>query len=279
MQLKTDSVVNFFRQGHGIMLGSSFIGQFRQIVCLKLDAVQLIIATQFLNLFLSLFLGQLILTILITGKLIEELLLREFLSPLLFCSKFLRNREEWHDRVMVKTINIHLVQYLQRIGKRLRNIRKDGVHLLLGLKPLLLGIQHTSRIVQVLACRQTKQMVMSLRVFLVHEMGIIGTDQFNTVFPCQFYENLIGFLLQREGLPIGTDSRVGHLMALEFQVIILSKQVMIPFYSLTGSSDITLQDFGRYLTGNTCRADNQSFMVFLQVGTIRTGTHIIAVYP
>ena len=57
-------------------------------------------------------------------------------------------------------------------------------------------------------------MVVGLSVLLIHKMGIVGTDEFDTIFLRQFYQYLIGLLLHRIGLTVGLDIRVCHLMAL-----------------------------------------------------------------
>ena len=68
-------------------------------------------------------------------------------------------------------------------------------------------------------------------------------------------------------------------MALQLQVIVVAKHPVIPLYSLTGSCDIVIQYFLGHLSGNTCRADDQTFMKLLQVSTVGAGTHIVAVDP
>ena len=180
---------------------------------------------------------------------------------------------------MIQTIDLHLIENLQCVRESLWDIGEDRIHLLLCLKPLLFRVQHSRRVIQVLASRQAQQMVMCLCILLIHKVSIIRTDKFDTILTCQFYQHLIGFLLQRERLTIGTDVGVRHLMTLELEIIVIAKKTMIPLYRLTGSSDITLQNLMRHLAGDTGRADNQSLMVSLQIGTICTRPHIIAVHP
>ena len=54
---------------------------------------------------------------------------------------------------------------------------------------------------------------------------------------------------------------------------------MIPLYSLTGSGNIAFQYLMGHLTCNTSRAYYQTLMIFLQILTISTRTHIVAVDP
>ena len=110
-------------------------------------------------------------------------------------------------------------------------------------------------------------------------MGIVRANQFDTIFLGEFYQHLIGFLLQGERLAIGTNRRVGHFMALQFQIIVVAENAMIPFDGFTRAGYITLQNLMRHLARNTCRTNHQPLVVFLQVFAVGTRTHIIAIYP
>ena len=181
---------------------------------------------------------------------------------------------------MVDTIDFHLIIYIERIGQGFRNIREHFIHLLPSFKPFLLRISHTIRIIQILTCSKTEQMVVSLSCFLILKVTVVGTDQFNAIFLGKFYEHLIGTLLQVVGLTIGKDTWIiRHFVALQFQIVIITEKMMIPFTSLACTFDITIQNLLRNLASNTSRTDNQILMIFLQIGTIRTWAHIISVHP
>ena len=122
-------------------------------------------------------------------------------------------------------------------------------------------------------------MVVGFGILLIHEMGIVGTHQFDTIFLCQFDKYLVGLLLQGEGLAVGSLKGIGHLMTLQFQIVVITPEALVPFYRLTGTGDITLQDLRRYLTGNTGRADYQVLMVFLEFQTVCTRTVVEAFDP
>ena len=120
---------------------------------------------------------------------------------------------------------------------------------------------------------------MSLSVLLIHKVGIVRAYQLDAVFVSQFNEYLVSFLLQGERLTVGTDGRVFHLMALKFQIVVVAKHPVIPLDSLAGTSNVTIQNLLGHLAGDTCRADNESFVKLLQVLTVCTGAHIIAIHP
>ena len=65
-------------------------------------------------------------------------------------------------------------------------------------------------------------MIVSLGILLIHKVGIVGTDKFYPVFPSQFDKYLVSLLLQGIGLSVGSLSRVCHLMALQFQIIVIA---------------------------------------------------------
>ena len=83
-------------------------------------------------------------------------------------------------------------------------------------------------------------MVVSLGSFLVFEMHIIRTDDLNAILLSKFQQHFIGFLLQREGFTIGQNCRIFHLMTLQFEVIVITENTMIPFTSLACSFQIIL---------------------------------------
>ena len=141
---------------HQLIIGQiaflpSLVGQFCQEVGFKLDAVEFVVATQFLDFLFTIFARHGIISILIACELLVELFLADALSPLFLGTKAFRNREERHNGVVVNRINLTLVQNLQRVAQRLWHIREDLVHLGLRLKPLLFCIEHSRGVVQVLA--------------------------------------------------------------------------------------------------------------------------------
>ena len=95
-------------------------------------------------------------------------------------------------------------------------------------------------------------MVVSLGILLVHKVGIVGAYQLDTILMSQLDEHFVRLLLLREGLTVSTDSRVFDLVALQFQVVVVTKHPMIPLYSLAGSLDVAIQNLLGHLAGNTC---------------------------
>ena len=122
-------------------------------------------------------------------------------------------------------------------------------------------------------------MIMSLSIFLIHEMRIIGAYQLDAIFTGQFYQNPVGFLLHGECFAVRPDMRILYLMALQLQIVVITEYPLVPLNGLTGSCDISIQDLGGHLTGYTGGANNQSFMELLQISTVGSRSHIEAIHP
>ena len=148
---------------------------------------------------------------------------------------------------MVDGIGLHLVEYLARVRQGLGHVTENLIHLLTGLEPFLLGIEHTVGVVEVFACGEAQEVIVGLGVFLVYEVGIIGAYQFDAIFLGQLYEHPVGFLLQRKGFAVGAQVRVFHLMALQLQIIVVAEHTLIPLYGLAGTGNVVLQNLGGHL--------------------------------
>ena len=279
MQLETHTVIDFFGQLLAIEPVGTFVRQLRQVVGLELDAVQLVVTAQFLDFLLALLARQRILAVLVAGELLVELFLAELMSPLFLRTEVFGDGEEGHDGVVVDAIDFDLVENLAGIAQCLGDVGEDVVHLLAGLEPLLLGVEHAGGIVEVLARREAQQVVVSLGVLLVDEVRIVGADELDAVFVSQLYEHLVGLLLQGERLAVGTQGRVFHLVALQLQVVVVSEDTVIPFDGLAGSGNVAVENLLGHLAGNTCRADDEALVVFLQILAVCSGAHVEAVDP
>ena len=245
-----------------IELLGALVGEVGQIVGLKLDAVYLVVAA-----------------VLVGGELVEELLLGEAVAPLFLGAKVFGDGEEGHDGAVVDAVYLDLVEYLGGVGKCLGHIAEDVVHLLAGLKPLLLGVAHAVGVVQVLTRRDTEQMVVGFGGLLVLKVAVVGADELDAILAGHLDEHLVGLLLQGEGFAVGQNGGVGHLVALELEVIVVAKHAMIPLTRLAGSLDVAMQNLGGYLAGDTCRADDEVFVVALEVGAVGTRTIVVAICP
>ena len=118
---------------------------------------------------------------------------------------------------------------------------------------------------------------MRLSIFLIHKMHIIRTYQFHSILFGIFDELFIGNFLQIKCFMIRTGNR--RLMSLQFQIEIIPKQIFVPLDRFFRFIKFSLQNFTRNLSCYTCSTNNQTFMVFLQLNSIRTRTHVKAFRP
>ena len=79
---------------------------------------------------------------------------------------------------------------------------------------------------------------MGLGVLLIHKMGIVGAYQLDAIFVSQLDQLLVDRLLLLEGLAVGTDGGVFHLMAHQLQIVVVAKHAPIPLNGLAGTSHV-----------------------------------------
>ena len=279
MQLKTDTVVHILGQILTIQFASAFVGKMSQIVCLELDAVQFVQSAQLGNLLLPLLTRHLVLSVLVGGKLSEQVLGGKTLTPLLLSTELLRYGEEGHDRIRVKVVGLHLIQNLRCVGKNLWQISKHLAHLLTGLEPLLLGIEHTGGVVQVLVGGKAEKMVMRLSIVLVHKMHIVGGYHLYTMLLRQFQNHTVHLLLQFIHFTVCPLTRVSNLMALNLQIIVLAPDALEPLNGLLGSSNVARHYLLGYLSAQARRSYDESLVILRQILMVGAWTHVVAIHP
>ena len=180
---------------------------------------------------------------------------------------------------MVDAVNLYLVKNFLSIAQRLGHIAEDVVHLLLCLEPLLLGVKHTGGIIKILAGSQAEQVVVGLGSVFVLEVAVVGAHELDAFFLGNLHQHGIGALLQGEGIAVGTDIRVFDLMTLQLEIVVVAEDPVIPSGGFLGALDVALEYLGRHLAGNTRRADDQIFVIFLQVVAVGTRAVIVSVGP
>ena len=147
--------------------------QLLQIIRLQLDTVKPVISPQLLHFLLGIFLAHNDLTLLVTGKLVKQILLRESLPVLLLRTDLRRDRENRHQRVGIQFIFFNFINNLLCILYHLRNILEQLLHLGRRLEPLLPRVTHPVGIIQILAGIQTNQQIMRLGILRVQEMHVV----------------------------------------------------------------------------------------------------------
>ena len=279
VQLESDVALHLVGQRVAIQFPGSVISQLCQIICLELNAVDFLVASQTPDDLLPLLSRKRMLSVLVGRELPVQVVLGKLLPPFLLRSEILGDREERHDGAMVDAVDLHLVEYLQRVRQRLGNVGEDLVHFLPCLEPLLLGVAHTLRIVQVFIRREAQEVVVGLGRFLVFEVAVVGADDLDAVFLGETQQHLVGLLLQGIGLAVGHQRRILHLVPLQLQVEIIAEHPMIPLAGLPRPFNVVMDDLAGYLAGDAGRAHYQVLVVLLELLPVCTGFIIISVHP
>ena len=108
-------------------------------------------------------------------------------------------------------------------------------------------------------------------------MDVVGGDQLDVMFVCEFDHYLVDFLLFGIGGTVGI--RVVCFVPLHFQVIIFSKQIFKPFDRLFRLVDLAVHDVLWNLSSQAGRTDDQIFMVFFEQFVVDTRTSVEAFGP
>ena len=236
MQLKHDALRLFLGQLFAVAPVGAFPHQLLQIVGLELDAVQLVVASEFLNLLLCIGLAHHHLVLLVLGKLVKQVLLRKPLAVLLLTAKLGGYVEHRHDGVAVYAVHLHLVCHLLGVLQCLGDVGKDGCHLLRGLHPLLLGIVHAVGVGIVLLRGYADKMVVRLAVLLLYKVHVVGGHQLDVVLPRQLYQHRVHPLLPLVGLPVGI-GLVG-LVTLQLDIVVVAEHPLKPQHRLLGAFQV-----------------------------------------
>ena len=99
------------------------------------------------------------------------------------------------------------------------------------------------------ACIQAKQNIVRVGVFLIHIMRVIGTDDFHFIFFSPTEQHLVNAIL------------LGHLVPLNFNVIVFTKYIEPPFKFFSRRSLILLQNRLRHHRSDAASGGNEPFIV------------------
>ena len=120
---------------------------------------------------------------------------------------------------------------------------------------------------------------MRLGIVFVEEMRVVGADDFHAVFPCQLDEDGVDSLLHFVGLAVGFLRRILHFVALQLDVVVVAPYIMEPLDCFFGSGQIAPVYLLGHFSADAGRADDEAFVVLLQVAVVGAGTHVEAIDP
>ena len=118
---------------------------------------------------------------------------------------------------------------------------------------------------------------MGIGIFLIDEVRVVCTDEFDVQFLGKLYQCVIDEALSLVGLVIG--SCYGRLVALQFQVVIVTKHALEPLDGLTCLGHLAAHDELRHLASQTGRAADDTLVVLLQFAMVGSGMIVHALGP
>ena len=136
------------------------------------------------------------------------------------------------------------------------------VHFCRGFYPFLFGVAHAVGVVEIFSHAQADKAVVRVGIFFVHEVSIVGGDDFHAVFFAQFNNFFVyALLLGKCGLVgIGT----GGFMTLDFEVEIVAENIFEPLNGFFGSADVAVVYFSRNFAAQASGRNDKPFVVLLQ---------------
>ena len=185
-----------------------------------------------------------------------------------------------HNRSVVDVINLHLVDYLLRVLQRFREVAEYLCHFFRRLEPLLLGVMHPVHIVDVVVGAEANKPVMCLCVLRVDEVGVVGADDFDTVFLCQ--SDQYGVHLFLAFIYLRVSARYLGLMALQLDVVVVAENVFEPLDCFFCFREVTVlcksfEYFLRQFASEARRGADDSFVVLFQQLFVNTRCVVIRV--
>ena len=277
VQLEIEPLLLFVGKLLAVTLARTVHRQLAQVIGLQLDAVELVVSAQFFDLLAGLLLAEHDVAVLVLRELVEEVFLRKTLPVALLGSELGRNFEGRHDGGVVDGIGLDLFADFDRRSHRFGYVAEDRRHLLAGFEPLLLGVEHSLGIVEVLAGREADQPVVRLGVVFVHKVHVVGTDQTDAVFRGQSAQMLVHFELHRIGFVVGPLD--GGLVQLQFEVIVVAEEFFVPQDRLLGLLHVVGRNRAGHLARQAGRTADQPLVVFLQLDAVGTRTHVESFGP
>ena len=277
MKLELDAFLQLGGERGAVTAFRPLVCEFGQVVGLEFYAVELVVASEFLYLFLPLLAGHDLVAVLVAGELVEKVLLRDAGAVFLLCAELLGDGEERHDWSMVDVVELHLVENLAGVLKRLGEIGEYLSHLLGGLEPLLFGVEHTVLVGDFLVGGHADKAFVGLRVILVDEVDVIGGHNLYPVFVGDAQQLGVDRILEMESLVVGAGH--GGLMALKLKVIVFSEHLLVPLHLLFGLLDFPLGYKARNLATQTGRTANQPLGVGAKLLLVCTGMEIESLGP
>ncbi len=221
MELEVDPFFQFGREGSAVASGSTFVGEFSEVVGLEFYSVEFVVASELFYFVVGLFLGEHYVAVFVACEFVEKVFFGQLASVLLFCAEIFRYGECGHDRRVVDRVVLYFLQYFEGIFERFGDVGKEFGHLGLCLEPLLFGVAHALRVGNEAVGADAYQAVVGFGVVIVDEMNVVGGYDLDVVTPCDFHHfGIYRFFVFPYGA-VGSGAVSG--MALYFYIIVVAE--------------------------------------------------------
>ena len=179
------------------------------------------------------------------------------------------------DMVPVYLVALDFVVHLHSPLDDFRMVGEKRAHFLLAFKVFLLCIPHPVRSVEIGVAVEADEPVVGRTVLLSDKMDIVGGKDFHPCLLCKLEQPLIdGFLplVKFEGL-----SRDFSPVQLDFKIVVVPKDLLVPFHSLFCPFHIAGIHQSRNLSGHAGRAADKVGRIFFHylMGNPRSVVHTL----
>ena len=214
-QLEGESLANILRQRLALpTLRCALPRQVIEVVALQLDAQDLVVTVE----------------LLVPAELLLQRLLGETLGIRRLRPERFRNRELRHDGRRVEVVGLNLVCHCHRVLDLLNVVGQIGAHLLVTLKPLLLGVAQPLFVRQLLPRAHAEKHVVRLAIFLLKEVNVVRrNDRYPQLLPQLQQRRIHALLPEVEVFALLLAETVNlRLVKHDLQVVVLPEESLIP---------------------------------------------------
>ena len=176
-----------------------------------------------------------------------------------------------HDRVGVELVLLHPVRDGQGVADQLRVLGEEPAHVLLGLEPLLAGVDHALRVAHLRAGRERQKDVVGVVVVLVEEVDVVGGNDADAELPAELQHApddpelavvQIGELAARGDRNVVAGLR--RAMQHHLERVVVAEKLLVPLRHALGPGHVALVDRMGDLARDARRRAVQPLVVLLQ---------------
>lgn len=179
----------------------------------------------------------------------------DLLAVLLFGSKVFGDVELGHDRSAIDVVTLNFLRDELGVFQDFGTVGKYGSHFVFAFEPFLLCVVHSVEVINGLARAEADESVVSRALVLAREVAVVGRDDFDSKFGTEFEDVGNDKLLLLENSVVGI--RYVCLVALDFEVVVITHEVFPPLDGIFGFLDFSSKDFLWHFACETSGGDDE----------------------